>query len=324
MLEGVLPVTGAELEPAQQLYQLGVQLHAQLEGCLLAGVLDIGVHFLLSLGCHLLDTRRVDASVEDKAVQGDAGNLAPDRVEAGNRYRLRRIVDNKVDARCLLQRPDIASFPSDKPALHLVVGQGYNRYRGLRDDFRGAALYGRGQYLLRYLVGLFLQLGFPLVETPRGFLLHFDLHGVEQRLFSLRAGHPGDEFQLLKLLVLEFSQLPPGVFYFLFLVGQVAVALFHPFQLAVQCLLFLVQSVFLSLQFGAPLPVVAIGGRLDSFGFFLCFLQYILGFVPGFANHLGCLSLGDAQLAIEDETAGKKSRHAAKDYPNDKNEEEGY
>ncbi len=53
--------------------------------------------------------------------------------------------------------------------------------------------------------------------------------------------------QLLQLLVFEFGNLGSDGFDFLFLVGQVALALLHTFQLAVQGLDFLVQAVFLSL-----------------------------------------------------------------------------
>ena len=179
-----------------------MELHAELEDGLLAGLLYVGLDLFLGLGGHLLDAGRVDAPVQYQPVQGDACDLPADGVEAGNRHGLRRIVDDEVDAGGLLEGADVAALAPDQPAFHLVVGQRHSGDGGLGDDLRGAALDGRGQYLLRPLAGLILELGLPLVQAPRSLLLHLDLHGVQQCLFGLGAGHAGDELKLLELLVL--------------------------------------------------------------------------------------------------------------------------
>ena len=83
VVEHVLAVARAELEPAQQLDDLGGQARdTGLVGGLLAGLahdeLDLGA----GLGDDLLDAAGMDAAVGDELGQGDPGDLAADRVEA--------------------------------------------------------------------------------------------------------------------------------------------------------------------------------------------------------------------------------------------------
>ena len=56
-------------------------------------------------------------------VEGHPGDLAADRVEAGEDHRLGRVVDDQVDAGRLLEGADVAALAADDPALHLVRRQ---------------------------------------------------------------------------------------------------------------------------------------------------------------------------------------------------------
>ncbi len=85
VVEHVLAVARAVLEPAEELDDLGGQARdAGLVGGLLAGLADDEVDLGAGLGDDLLDAARVDAAVRDELGDGDPGDLAADRVEAAD------------------------------------------------------------------------------------------------------------------------------------------------------------------------------------------------------------------------------------------------
>src|SRR5262245_28890979 len=71
----------------------------------------------LRLGDDLFDAGGVDAAVGDQAPDRQARDLAPDRVEARDRDRLGRVVDDHVDAGGGLERAHVAALATDEPAL---------------------------------------------------------------------------------------------------------------------------------------------------------------------------------------------------------------
>ena len=124
VLEDVLAVARAVVEPAEELDELLVELAAvRLEDGLLAGLQDVLVDLRLRLVVHLLDPRRLDAAVLDELERGHLRDLAADRVEGREHDRLRRVVDDHVDAGQVLERADVASLAADDPALHVVGGK---------------------------------------------------------------------------------------------------------------------------------------------------------------------------------------------------------
>ena len=121
VLEHVLTVAGAVLEPSQELDQLGMQVvDAQLEGSGLAFALDDGVDLLLGLLDHLFDAGGMDPAVDDELFKGDPCDLSSDGVEAREDDRLGGIVYDQVYAGSGLDGPDIAALAADDAALHLV------------------------------------------------------------------------------------------------------------------------------------------------------------------------------------------------------------
>jgi len=118
------------------------------------------LHFALYLGHHLLDSGGVDPSILDETLQGLAGDLSPDGLEAGEDDCLRRVVHDQVDASGLLEGADVAPLAADDPALHLVRRQiddrdgaldhmvGRDALDGHRDDPPGALLAALRRLLL--------------------------------------------------------------------------------------------------------------------------------------------------------------------------------
>src|SRR5690606_26013302 len=83
VLQDVLAVAGAELQPSQELDQLRMQaVYPCLEGGLLALFPDDVFHFFLGLFHHLFDASRVDAAVGHQLLQGDPGDLPADGIKA--------------------------------------------------------------------------------------------------------------------------------------------------------------------------------------------------------------------------------------------------
>ena len=83
---------------------------ADFEDGLLAGLADVVVDLLLGLAHHLLDAARMNAPVGDQPLERRRGDLAADRVETGDHHRLRRVVDDQVDAGRRLEGADVAAL----------------------------------------------------------------------------------------------------------------------------------------------------------------------------------------------------------------------
>ena len=139
--EDVLPVAGAELQPAEQAEQFGSHpVDVGVEHGLLAGVLDLFLDLVPGLGVHLFDLGRMDAPVGDQFGQGEAGDLAPDRVEAREHDGLGSVVDDEVDAGKVLERADVAPLAPDDAALHVVGGKLDHRHGRVGHVAGGRAL----------------------------------------------------------------------------------------------------------------------------------------------------------------------------------------
>ena len=204
VLEHVLAVARAVAEPAEDLHELLVEIAAvRLEDSLLAGLPDVLVELGLREVVHLLDPRRMDPAVLDQLQQRHACDLAADAVEGREDDGVRGVVDDEVDAGEVLERPDVASFPPDDAALHVVGGQLDERHSGLgrrarsdalervRDEVAGAPL--------RFGRRLFLHLA-----NAAGELVPYELFGLgEDPLLRLAGGHARDALELLPLVVLD-------------------------------------------------------------------------------------------------------------------------
>ena len=83
MEQDVLSVAGPVLQPAEQLHDLRRQSgHAGIVGRLFAGLPNDEVDLRARLRDDLLDAAGVDPPVRDELAEGEAGNLAADRIEA--------------------------------------------------------------------------------------------------------------------------------------------------------------------------------------------------------------------------------------------------
>src|ERR1700719_3321745 len=114
----VVAVRVAIAQRAEQPGKLGVDVgQPDVLAGLLTLVLDLLRQLVARLDDHLLDARRVDTSVAEQPLERGPGDLAANRVEGAEHDRLRGVVDDDVDAGRRLESADVATLPSDDPAL---------------------------------------------------------------------------------------------------------------------------------------------------------------------------------------------------------------
>src|SRR5579884_114578 len=190
--EDVLPVAGAEAQPAEQPDQLRAQaLHAGVEHRLLAHLHDMALKLGLGLVVALLDARRVDPAVLEQLLERHPRDLAPNPVEPGEHHRARGVVDDEVDPGQVLQRPDVAPLAADDPPLHLVPGElddGYGRLGGVA---RGQPLHADGEDVAHPALGLALGLLLDLADPPRRVVARLVLDPLQQQLLGPRRRQAG-------------------------------------------------------------------------------------------------------------------------------------
>ena len=177
------------MQPAEELDDLRRQAgHAGVVGGRLAGLADDDVDLGPGLGDDLLDAAGVDAAVLDELGQGQAGDLAADRIEAADEHRLGRVVDDQVDAGGLLEGADVAALAADDAALHLVRRDGHDGDRHLRGVVDHDALDGGDDDVARLVLGLLAGRALDGPGEPHGVVLGLVADLLEERGLGLVRG----------------------------------------------------------------------------------------------------------------------------------------
>src|SRR5690554_7233443 len=81
---------------------------------------DLFLDLFFGLLYDFLDTGRMYPTIGNQFVQGKSGNLPTYRIETGKNDRFRGIIYNDLHSRSGFQCPDVPSFTSDDPSLHIV------------------------------------------------------------------------------------------------------------------------------------------------------------------------------------------------------------
>ena len=277
VLEDVLAVACPELELAQQLDELGMDVvDLELQDGVLALLLDFLFELLLDVFDDLLDAGGMDTAVDDQLLDGQPGHLAPDGVEAREDDRFGRVVHDDVDAGGQLEGADVPSLAADDPALHVIGGQVDHRNRGFHDMLGGRALDGLADDFpgqgLAFLPGFFLN----AADDLHGFKPRFILDFFDELALGLLLGQARDALHLLHLLLDQAVDLFFLEVDFLFLLekpslllGEFPFLALHGLEASVQ-VLFLVQEPALHLvDFLPPVSglLLEIGLEVDVFLF---------------------------------------------------------
>jgi hypothetical protein len=236
----------------------------------------------------------VDTAVGDQLLEGEAADLAPDRVEAGQQDRFGRVVDDQVDAGDGLEGTDVAAFAADDAALHVVRGQGEDGDGRLRGLLGGDPLDGQGDDLARAAVGLLPCLLLEVADQAHGVALGVLLDLLDEEGLGLGGGHGRDLLEAAAVLLGGGLELGPGRLQGLLAVVQGDLAAVEQGRLGVEALLPAGQPLLALLELGEA------GSGLDLYfsSKFGCFGLDALAQAQGLVASLdGRLTAGGLGLA---------------------------
>ena len=225
--------------------------HAGVVGGLLAGLAHDRVDLGAGLGDDLLDAAGVDAAVGDELGDRQPGDLAADRVEAGQDHGLGRVVDDQVDAGRLLEGADVAALAADDPALHLVRRQVDDRDGVLGGVVGGHAL-DRGDddvagLVLGVLAGAPLDRAGDLDRVVLGLLAD----GLDEDVLGVLGRHVRDALEGGDLLAVGPGEVLAGLVELALAVEELAVALLEHVGALVELLVALEEAALEAGQLGA-------------------------------------------------------------------------
>ena len=146
----------------------------------------------------------MDPAVLDQLGQRDAGDLAANAVEGRENDRLRRVVDDEVDAGEMLEGADVPTLPPDDPALHVVGGELDHRDGRLGGVAGGDALERVGHEVACAPLGFGPRLLLELADSARELVPHEILRPFEQAELRLVDRHARDPLELGELLLACF------------------------------------------------------------------------------------------------------------------------
>ncbi len=265
-------------------------MHAHLEYSTLPRLADLRIDILLGLCHHFLNAGRMDASIGNQALQRDAGNLPADGVKAGEYNRLRRIIDNKINAGRRFKRFNIAPLAANNTPLHLVIGQGDHRYGAVGHMVGCATLYGQANDVAGAFVGFLPGLGLNIANQQGGVVLRAALHGLHEDSARLFVGQTRYTLQLLELFGVGLLNLLLNVLNFLTRLVELFFLTFQRGQFAVDRVFLLYDSAFHALNLGTPVAYffVDLTSELKDFvlGLYKRFLLFYLCLLRGFVNDL--------------------------------------
>src|SRR6478609_9125662 len=116
MIEDVLTIAGAELQPSHQPQYLGMQVvEAQLEGCRFSFFADRFLHLGFDFLDDFLNASGMNSAISNQPLDRLTRDFTAERIEAREDDRSRRVVDDQLDTGRCLERANVASFAADDP-----------------------------------------------------------------------------------------------------------------------------------------------------------------------------------------------------------------
>src|SRR6185437_4437517 len=277
MLENVLAVARAPAHPADQLDELGMQaVNAGVVGRLLARLDNLRLDLLSRFVDDFFDSPGVDAAVGDELLERQARRLASHGVEAGYDDRIRRVIDDDVDAGGKLEGSNIPALTADDPPFHLVVGERHGRHRALGGVLGCDALNGQRDDLLPFALGVTLGRFTDLANPVGGVGLRLLFHPAHELVLRILRGHARHLLEPAALVAHQPLQLLLAVLNSLFAPAKVTrtfaelfVSLLQYLEFAVEHVLAFSQPALVALDF-LPSPAnfgLELLAMLDQFFF---------------------------------------------------------
>ena len=204
----------------------------------------------------------MNAAVSNKVLEGDAGGLATDRIEARKHNGLGRIIDDQVDAGNLLEGTDVATLAADDATLEVIGRNVHGGNGNLGGVVGGTALNSQRQDFLSGLVALGANLLLGLANDRGGLMGNLATNLVEELLVSVLAGQVGDTLELRGLLSAELLKLAGALLDLASLAGQLVLTLVEGIVAAIEGLLALHHTVLERTNLVLALLVLGLGSLL--------------------------------------------------------------
>src|SRR3972149_1627675 len=259
MAQDVLAVTGAKVEPAQEVDQTLVEAEdlGFLAG-LFAQFLDVFFQFALGGNDNFLDAGGMNAAVGNEFFQGHARDFTANHVEGADDNHAGSIVDDHVHAGGFFEGADVSTFAADDAAFHFVVGDAHGAGCGFGGVNGGVALQGSEQRFAGFFLAGFGEYFFVAEDDRPGLLLELLVEDFQEAPGGFLLIEPAKLVQGLPLQVEQFSEFFLAVVGFLDAFGEFALGAFHYFFLFAQLLglffqgiLAFVEQAFAFVQFAA-------------------------------------------------------------------------
>src|SRR5262249_26177779 len=143
MVQNVLGVAVAEMEPAENFQNLEVQRRQAGFGDGLFGEAKDGfVHLLVDNGDNFLDATGMNSAIDDEALHGFASDFAADGIEAGKQNCAGGVVDEDGDAGSGFEGANVAPFAANDAAFDVVALKGNGGGGVFEGVFAGVTLNG--------------------------------------------------------------------------------------------------------------------------------------------------------------------------------------
>src|SRR5258706_1430927 len=166
-------------------------------------LIELLAHFL----DQLFDAGRMDATVLHEPFERDAGDLAPDRIEAGEDGRFGRVVENEVGAGGQLQRADVAPFAADDATIHVLAREVDDGNRVLSHVVGGHSLNGHAEDLARLEMTKLVGFGLDALDDLSRFELGIILDAADQLALGFIGRQAGHLFELVALGLDQIGEL---------------------------------------------------------------------------------------------------------------------
>ena len=149
----------------------------------------------------------MNTAVGDEVLEGNAGGLSTNRIEAREDNRLGRIVDHEIDTGNLLEGADIATLAADDATLEIVGRNVHRRHRDFGRMIGSAPLDSERENLLRLLVAFSTDLLLRLADNGRRLMRDLAANLIEQLTVGIIACELRDALKLIGLLCKEILEL---------------------------------------------------------------------------------------------------------------------
>ena len=259
--EDILSKGGAIAKGTKSLYDLRVKVvDPGVKGCLLAGLLNPLPHESLRLLVHLLDAGGVNAAICNQVFKSDASRLAANGLEAGEKHRLRRIVNHERNAGNLLEGANVSTLATDDAALEVIRGNVNRGYRDLTCLIGGTTLNSRGDDLASGLVRLGASTLLTLAKDLRLFANGILADAIQKLLVSFVSGKGGNALELCGLLLHELVKVRLATVKLAGLTRELVLAAIKGIITAVKRLFALHDAAFHGSKLALALLILSLGG----------------------------------------------------------------